>query len=97
MAPGEAAHQLDLPLVLPGVESADDGCIGRLEARLREQTGIASAHFDKNASGQSVLCLHYDPNLVSLEKLERMARDGVSAGERLAHGGYKAGQRLLRS
>ena len=86
MAPGQAAHQLDLPLVLPGVESEDDGCITRLETRLREQTGIASAHFDKNASGQSVVCLHYDPNLVSLEKLERMARDtGTEITDRFRH------------
>ena len=86
MAPGEAAHQLDLPIVLPGVESEDDGCIGRLETRLREQTGIRSVHFDKNESGQSVLCLHYDPNLVSLEKLERMARDtGTAITDRFRH------------
>ena len=86
MAPGEAAHQLDLPVVLPGVETQDDGCIGRLETRLREQTGIRSVHFDKNEVGQSVLCLHYDPNLVSLEKLERMARDtGTAITDRFRH------------
>ena len=86
IAPDEAAHQLDLPLVLPGVESADDGCIARLETRLRDQSGVRSAHFDKNAQGQSVLCLHYDPNLVSLEKLERMARDtGAQITDRFRH------------
>lgn len=86
IAPGEAAHQLDLPVVLPGVESEDDGCIGRLETRLSEQTGIRSVHFDKNENGQSVLCLHYDPNLVSLEKLERMARDtGTEITDRFRH------------
>ena len=86
IAPGEAAHQLDLPVVLPGVETEDDGCIGRLETRLREQTGIRSVHFDKNEMGQSVLCLHYDPNLVSLEKLERMARDtGTAITNRFRH------------
>ena len=86
LAPDEAAHQLDLPVVLPGVETADDGCIGRLETRLREQSGIRSVHFDKNEMGQSVLCLHYDPNLVSLEKLERMARDtGTAITNRFRH------------
>ena len=86
LAPNEAAHQLDLPVVLPGVDSAEDGCIGRLETRLREQTGVASVHFDKNEVGQSVLCLHYDPNLVSLEKLERMARDtGTEITDRFRH------------
>ena len=86
LAPDEAAHQLDLPVVLPGVDSAEDGCIERLETRLREQTGIRSVHFDKNQSGQSVLCLHYDPNLVTLEKLERMARDtGTEITDRFRH------------
>ena len=86
MAPGEAAHQLDLPVVLPGVESEGDGCIARLETRLREQSGISSAHFDKNDAGHSVLCLHYDPNLVTLEKLERMARDaGTEIIDRFRH------------
>ena len=86
LAPNEAAHQLDLPLVLPGVESENDNCIARLETRLREQSGVHSAHYDKNAGGQSVLCLHYDPNLVSLEKLERMARDtGNQITDRFRH------------
>ena len=86
LAPHEAALQLDLPLVLPGVESTDDGCIGRLETRLREQTGISGVHPDVNANGQTVLCLHYDPNLVTLEKLERMARDqGTAITDRFRH------------
>ena len=86
LAPGEAAHQIDLPVILPGVESEDDGCIARLETRLREQSGVHEVHFDKNAVGQSVLCLHYDPNLVPLEKLERMARDtGTAITDRFRH------------
>ena len=86
LAPDEAALQLDLPLVLPGVESEGDGCIGRLETRLREQNGVRTVHFDKNDLGQSVLCLHYDPNLVPLEKLERMARDtGTQITDRFRH------------
>ena len=86
LAPHEAALQLDLLLVLPGVESTDDGCIGRLETRLREQTGISGVHPDVSANGHTVLCLHYDPNLVPLEKLERMARDeGTAITDRFRH------------
>ena len=86
IAPDEAALQLDLSLVLPGVETEDDGCIERLETRLREQSGVRTVHFDKNDLGQSVLCLHYDPNLVSLEKMERMARDtGTAITDRFRH------------
>jgi Cd2+/Zn2+-exporting ATPase len=73
LAPGQKALQLEIPVVLPGVD-AGDGCVGRLEARMRSQTGIAGAHLDESGP-RPVLCLHYDPNLVPLEKLERLARD----------------------
>lgn len=85
IAPGQKTLQLEIPLVLPGVEARDDGCIGRLEERLRAQTGIASAHLDES-SGKPLLCLHYDPNLVPLEKLERLARDeGTLITRRFRH------------
>ncbi|RYG64264.1 cadmium-translocating P-type ATPase, partial [bacterium] len=74
LAPGQQALQLEIPVVLPGVDSCDDGCVGRLEARMRSQTGIAGAHLDESGP-RPVLCLHYDPNLVPLEKLERLAKD----------------------
>ena len=84
-APGQQTLQLEIPLVLPGVEAPDDGCIGRLEERLRAQTGIALAHLDESGP-KPLLCLHYDPNLVPLEKLERLARDeGAQITRRFHH------------
>jgi Cd2+/Zn2+-exporting ATPase len=74
LAPCQKALQLEIPVVLPGVDDCGDGCVGRLEARMRSQTGIAGAHLDESGV-RPVLCLHYDPNLVPLEKLERLARD----------------------
>jgi Cd2+/Zn2+-exporting ATPase len=77
--------QLQIPVVLPGVDDADDGCVARLQERLRAQTGIAQVHI-QNENGQSSLCLHYDPNLVPLEKLERLARDeGAAITQRFKH------------
>ncbi len=70
----EQKLQLEIPVVLPGVDDARDGCVTRLQDRLREQSGITLAHLEQQGS-KDVLCLHYDANLVSLEKLERMARD----------------------
>lgn len=85
LAPGQQTLQLDIPLVLPGVEASDDGCIERLEERLRGQNGIALAHLDESGP-KPVLCLHYDPNLVPLEKLERLARDeGAQITRRFHH------------
>ncbi|PQV62437.1 Cd2+/Zn2+-exporting ATPase [Abditibacterium utsteinense] len=81
----EQKLQLDIPVVLPGVEDARDGCVLRLQDRLRSQTGITLAHLEQQ-DGKDVLCLHYDPNLVPLEKLERLARDeGAAITGRFKH------------
>ncbi len=81
----EPTLQLEIPHVLPGVDSAADGCVARLQERLIEQTGIHQVHLDEQ-NGKTLLCLHYDPNLVPLEKLERLARDeGAAITQRFRH------------
>ncbi len=82
---GEQSLQLDIPVVLPGIDDANDGCVARLQERLQAQTGISQAHVERD-HGQAVLCLHYDPNLVPLEKLERLTRDeGAAITKRFRH------------
>ena len=86
LAPGESALQLNIPILLPGVDDERDGCVSRLEERLTNQTGIQRVHLDHNDAGKPVLCLHYDPNLVPLEKLQRLARDeGAAITGRFKH------------
>ncbi len=85
LRPGEQALHLAISNALPGVEEADDGCIGRFGERMKAQTGISEAHLEEH-EGQTVLCLHYDPNLVPLERVERIARDtGVEITTRFRH------------
>ena len=82
---GEQSLQLGIPVVLPGIDDASDGCVARLQERLQAQTGISEAHVERD-HGQAVLCLHYDPNLVPLEKLERLTRDeGAAITKRFRH------------
>ena len=86
LASGEAALQLDVPVLLPGVDDPEDGCVHRLEERLRAQTGIKNVHLDRDELNRVVLCLHFDPNLVSLDKVGRLARDeGTSITKRYKH------------
>jgi Cd2+/Zn2+-exporting ATPase len=83
---GEELLQLDIPVVLPGVDDESDGCVHRLIERLKEQTGVENAHLEHDATGKSVICLHYDPNLMVLEKLERLARsEGAEITNRFRH------------
>ena len=79
--PGDKMLRLQIPLVLPGVDREDDGCIARFTERVSGQTGVSGAHLDGGN-----LCLHYNPNLVPLEKLERIARDeGAQITARFKH------------
>ena len=79
--PGDQTLQLQIPVVLPGVDQSDDGCIARFTERVSGQSGVSSAHIENGN-----LCLHYDPNLMTLEKLQRLARDeGAAITGRFKH------------
>ncbi|HEY66149.1 MAG TPA: heavy metal translocating P-type ATPase [Caldilineae bacterium] len=76
--------KLEIPLLLP--ENSDcEGCIQRLQEALCRHKGIDEAHVDQN-NGLSLLCLHYDPNLISLAEVERHAREmGIAIQQRYRH------------
>ena len=77
-------YQLDLPLVLPQID-ADDECVALLEQRLDSVRGVEKAHIVRE-NGTAKLCLHFDPNLVPLPKLERLAQDaGAQVADRYRH------------
>ena len=81
-----ATLELDLPLVLPGVPDGDDGCVARLEAVLVDKPGIDYAHLIPPNGGPPRLCLHYDPEVVSLAQVERYAHAaGVDVTDRYGH------------
>ena len=70
--------QLELPLLLPDILDSRDACIARLEQTLQNRRGILQAHV-KHESDPTELCLHFDPNLVSLSVVRRLASDAGSA------------------
>ena len=78
--------QLDLDLVLPGHPSESDVCLERLQQRLSGTRGIGKAHFKSENGSGTKLCLHYDPDVVGLRELERLARGaGAEVQERFKH------------
>ncbi len=77
--------QLDLPLLLPEVESERDQCIDRLQDLLSVHKGIERVHV-KRDNGQAQLCIHYDPNLVTLSQVQRWAeQSGAQVRNRYRH------------
>ncbi|MGE0490736.1 MAG: heavy metal translocating P-type ATPase [Vulcanimicrobiota bacterium] len=76
--------KLALPLLLPEMEG-EDCCAHLLTERLQRTRGIDQAHVVRQ-DGQAQLCLHYDPNLVSLHRVQRLAEaSGAEVTDRYRH------------
>ena len=81
----EKTIELELPLLLPGVEAEQDGCLERLEAALENREGILRSHLERDTTPVQ-LCLHYDPTVVSVDDVRRVAeRAGAGIVDRYHH------------
>ncbi len=78
----EKTVEISLPLLLPEIQDACDHCIDRLNARLQAQRGILQTHLHLDHDPVD-LCIHYDPNLISLAAVKRIAEE---AGSELRNG-----------
>jgi Cd2+/Zn2+-exporting ATPase len=66
--------QLDLSTLLPEVPDERDACVGRLAQMLGGRRGIREAHTVTKEGAKPALCLHYDPDIVTLAQVEQLAR-----------------------
>ncbi len=81
----ETTIELEIPLVLPGVENEKDECLARLETALQNRKGLLRAHLEREKSPVG-LCLHYDPNQLTLPEVKRLAeRAGAQIVNRFHH------------
>ena len=79
--------QLDIPLLLPDVADASDGCIGRLIADLDGRPGIEQAHVvAAKGDAPAQLCIHYDPDTLPLPRIREIVQAaGAAITERFGH------------
>lgn len=78
--------RLDLPLVLPDIHSTEDPCVKRLQDKLVGRPGVDDAHVTGVAEGKPQLCVHYDPNVITLSRLrELVTSEGLALTDRFAH------------
>lgn len=76
--------KLDVPVLLPDNGACPD-CVRRLEQALHLHRGITRGHIDMEGDLPR-LCLHYDPALISLAQLGRIARqEGIAIQQRYRH------------
>ena len=81
----EQTLTLDISLLAPEVENEGDNCLQLLEEMLQSRKGILRAHI-KHDTNPAQLCLHYNPNRISLVDAERMAQQaGLRFTDRYRH------------
>jgi Zn2+/Cd2+-exporting ATPase len=94
--------QIDLPLLLPDLPDTRDACVNRLTALISPRPGIQRVHVRTEVNPPE-LCVHYDPQIVSLAEVQRLATAaGAQMQERYGHGvwqlraisGEDAGRRI---
>ncbi len=73
--------RLEIPVVLPA-GSECERCVNRLQEALLTHKGVIEAHVARDPTR---LCLHYDPNLISLDEVNKAAREEGVAIERRFH------------
>ncbi len=78
----EKVVEIAVPLLLPEVQDARDACLERVQAVLQSHRGILKTHLHSDHDPLD-LCIHYDPNLVSLPAVRRLAE---AAGSELSNG-----------
>ena len=68
-------YKIEIPVLLPAVPDKKDQCVSELIKRLEYQDGIDKVHVSENSdNGLPQLCFHYDPDKVSLNKIDTLAR-----------------------
>lgn len=78
--------RLDLPLVLPDVSEAHDRCVLRLTDALKGRNGIDEVHIVGIDSGSPQLCVHYDPDSMTLGRVRELVQSvGVEISSQYAH------------
>ncbi|MBA4758004.1 heavy metal translocating P-type ATPase [Sphingosinicella sp.] len=72
--------RLDIELLLPEVPDEADRCLERLSGELQGRPGVEKAHVVAAQGDAPVqLCIHYDPDVVPLERVRQLARSAGAA------------------
>src|SRR3546814_20781890 len=66
--------KLDIPLLLPEVDSDADRCVARLISDLEGREGVDKVHVVRTSDGTPPqLCIHYRPDILPLERVRPLA------------------------
>lgn len=80
-------HKIEIPVLLPAVPDEKDHCVSELIKKLEYRDGVDKVHVTENSDhGLPQLCFHYNPEKISLNKIETLARRiGAELTEKYGH------------
>ena len=79
--------QIKIPLLLPEVLDEKDQCVQKLIQQLQDKEGLEKVHVaDKTDDGVPQLCFHYDPQLISIDRIQSLAEQtGAEITQKFGH------------
>lgn len=79
--------QISIPLLLPEVPDEKDQCVDKLIQKLQEKEGMEKVHVaEQTDSGVPQLCFHYDPELISIDRIQQLAEQtGAEITKKFGH------------
>lgn len=79
--------RFDVHVLLPDVPHASDACFRRISDLLEAKVGVEAAHLIEQPGGEpGQLCVHFDPNLVSLQDVRRFTeQSGAELQKKYGH------------
>ncbi|MET0466373.1 MAG: heavy metal translocating P-type ATPase [Chitinophagaceae bacterium] len=79
----EEKTKINLHILLPHIPDAKDACVQRIISQMESTKGIERVHIvDEKDSPEAQLCFHYDPQIISIEKVESLAQKAGAALEK---------------
>ena len=79
--------QIKIPLLLPEVPDEKDQCVQKLIQQLQDKEGLEKVHVaDEKDNGIPQLCFHYDPELISIDRIQSLAEQtGAEITQKFGH------------
>lgn len=65
---------LDIPVILPDIPDLKDKCVSRLIGTLEGRDGVDRVHIKTDENEEPKLCIHFDPETISLKKIKTIAQ-----------------------
>jgi Cd2+/Zn2+-exporting ATPase len=72
--------RINLDIILPEIPDERDQCVNRIIDSLQNKKGIEKVHVvPQNGHHKAQLCFHYNPQIISIIKVEELARKAGAA------------------